>query len=185
MQLLEMAGRCAQEAANKINVHMNFEESQKDSRRPQMQSALTYPHTHTHLLPSCRLACVCVSQKFMLVLKFSACAGPGPGLGPGLGKKFCNRNLSNSSCKNVQHSHKLNNNFLSEFSSSFLRFLSFFMLVYFVSFLPSFAVVNFMCVCARVCVCGRFLVDSVGAYVGGGGVSSPAYVNCQLAKVAQ
>jgi len=60
MQLLE------RRAASKINVHMNFEESQRIRGGP--NAKCTYLPTHSCLEYLC-------APKFMLVLKFSACAG--------------------------------------------------------------------------------------------------------------
>lgn len=62
MQLLE------ERAVSKINVHMNFEESQRIRGGP--NAKCTYLLTNTNA----RQEYLC-APKFMLVLKFSACAG--------------------------------------------------------------------------------------------------------------
>lgn len=99
------------------------------------------------------------APKFMLVLKFSACAG----------QKVLQQELEQQQLQNVQHSHKLNNNFPSQFRHLFL-----------VSFCPR---------SLSLTLYGRVLVDSVLVCVcvlgQARGVASYAYVNWQLAKVAQ
>lgn len=128
---------------------------------PEVHPHTIHTHSHTYSL-----------AKFMLVLKFLVRV---------LAKKFVRKNLSNSSCKNFQHSHKLNNNFLSQFRNVFalasaLAFVEF-PFLYFALFPSVFCQAPSLTLCGRPCWQCMCVWERVWE-----GVAKSAYVKWLLAK---